>query len=256
MSDQFGGHGQFQGQDESLVGNQAGGAGGGGRMAMPPAGTPLTLFHFSSGICVAFGGFYGALYCIFGEFQPINVIQQMYLGIFGLLLMILDTPVANIKFVKEYREHMSKYIHLLTRVVGKGLTFVFLGLMTWVSLMTNDISVFLPIVVGLYIIVVGVITTFLGLRMSRKLDSMRQALIASGAGDIGGYRAKYDQFATNPAAGLNKSDFNTMFEQTVGGTFSDSDSRAIFNALSSGLEKTYITCEDLEYWKNGPFVCV
>jgi len=253
MGDQYGGQGgQLQGQDEALVGNQ----GGGGRSAMPPVASGLTLFHFAAGCCVAFGGFYGALYCIFGEFQPVNVIQQIYLGLFGVLLMILDTPTQGMKCVKEYREHMSKYIHLLTRVVGKGITFIFLGLMTWVSLMTNDVSVFLPVVVGLYIIIVGVVTTFLGARMSKKLNGLRIALQQAGQGDVGGYISKYDQAATNKAAGLTKNDFNSMFQQTVGGTFSDSDSRAIFNSLASDVHKTYITCEDLALWKDGPFVCI
>merc|ERR1719161_3180963 len=94
---------------------------------------------------------------------------------FGILMFALDFPVPNEK-VKMVRTHIYTFVLFMTRFVGRGVWYMFLGTMVFASLWDNGISPLLGFFLGGYIIILGGVTTFRGFQISRKLESLRIAL--------------------------------------------------------------------------------
>lgn len=221
--------------------------------------TPITYMHFFASTAITFGSAYGAFYCLFEDFQPVNMIQFLYLVVFGLGMMILDTPIGQSSpMIVTNREHVQTYVALLTRNVGKGAAFLFVGVMVWVGLLVNDVSVFLPAVLGIFIIGVGAVTAALGVRTSWLLNRMRYNMRDpnGGAGmGMDSFRMAYKQCASRPE-GLTKMEFNQLSQQFIGISFPEADLKSVFNALSSDIHKMFISEKDFVDWKDGPMVFV
>jgi len=224
----------------------------------PPPGaqgppSALTYIHFAASTCVTFGSAYGAFYCLFEEFQPVNVMQFLYLIVFGLGMMLLDVPIGN-KLVQDNREHVQTYVHLLTRNVGKGSTFIFVGVMVWVGLLQNNVSVFLPVVLGLFIILVGGVTTALAVRTSWLLNKMRYTM--RDPSGMESFRIVFMECASRKDLGLKYMEFNQLSSKFIGISFPEADLKSIFNALSTDMHKLTISEGDFAAWKDGPMVFV
>ena len=60
-------------------------------------------------------------------FSPFDVIIFSYLMVFGLVMVILDSPFQHPKIV-AFREAISKFCLFLTRFIGRGVTYLFCSL--------------------------------------------------------------------------------------------------------------------------------
>merc|ERR1712196_693220 len=117
---------------------------------------PLLKLHFAAAVCVAVSGAYGAIYCLVFDFQPLDMLQLIYLSAFGLMMVVLDMPVGwlgqHVASVQIVRGLILKYLNLVTRRVGKGLTFVFLGTACFASLWVNEVSYVPNVLVSIVVI--------------------------------------------------------------------------------------------------------
>jgi len=245
-----GGYGHpSQQQTEPMMGNQRSPPQG---QATPPGA--LTYLQFAAAACVTFGGIYGALWCILGEFQPVNCIMLLYIGAFGMLLMILDTPfMQSVKGVRDYKHHVCTYVHLLTRAVGKGMVLIFTGVMVWVGLWMNAESLVLACFMGGFIFVVGALTAGQGVHLSVKLNKIRAKMGEDGPGPIASLTASaYQNCCSQRQLGLTTTEFDRFCVELAGMSFPQkAEQYAIFNALSKHDNKEFVTIEDLQGWKDG-----
>jgi hypothetical protein len=183
-----------------------------------------------------------------------------YLLLFGMILAVLDMPIfGSAKFVPAVRTHIGRYIHLLTRMVGKSAVFTFLGCALFSAMWTNVESVFLKVlavVLSFFVVAVGLISLALGMMKSTHLNKIRQHF--QGDAEAVGHNAlsqAYERHARlQPQLGMTPQEFNQMANESKGISFDSSDLSLIFNALASSPKREAITLTDLHAWVKGSMV--
>jgi len=226
----------------------------------------LCTCWFGAGCCVTFGAGWGlaaAIQSAIGDVQefllkgPAEVVQLLCLLVFGVVVSLLDFPFADTSPTwRDVRDGIGKYVHLLTRLTGKGLVLVFLGTNLWALLWENDLSPLLAVLIGVLCVLVGFVTFAKGVGDSRKLNKMREYFrkVEHGPSEL---QQRYGECArTQGVKGLTHIEFNKLASQTGGLKFQPGDLRYIFNALSSRPHRDYVSLEDLENWVKTPYMAI
>jgi len=237
-----------QPENQNLLGAGGAAARPGGRPAGKLNMAKMDLWWFAAAICVILGGVIGTLDLLFTTFAPLDLIDEIYLLGFGLIMFVLDAPL-NFKFLMEVKAAVHKYSKFLTRLMGRGIWYIFLGTMTFATLWENQISYFFAVILGFFVFGIGVFSATFGFVKSRKLEKVRVQV--SQNRDTGKLEALYKNFAkTAPSLGLMRSEFNDMSQQLKGITFDPDELSYIFNALSSGPSdrEENIDYQALEEW--------
>jgi len=212
----------------------------------------MNLMWFAAACCVMLGSFISFMSELF-SLQWIDALEMGYLFIFGLLLAVLDTPLFNqVAIVSEMRTGIGKYIALLQRITGKGAAYIFLGCALWSSMFANledsGFLLFLAVLIGLFVVCIGVFSVAIAVLKSRNLNLVRLELRKEPMS----LKQMYDMYAKmNPTAGITQEEFKKMTQYARGVAFEHSDIKLIFNALSSNPRRDVITLEDLTGWVNG-----
>jgi len=151
--------------------------GGGSVKGMEESRLWKFLFFAAACVCVATSvlSVLSLMYNL--EFAPFDAVNQLYLALFGFVMIILDSPVPNESF-KRWRLHVFKFVRFMTRFVGRGAWYVFLGTLVFASLWDNNINPFLGIVLGGYVIGLGAVALTFGIRLSVKLESARKKILS------------------------------------------------------------------------------
>jgi len=225
--------------------NQGGGA-------PPPAGRvaalKMEIFWFAAACCVLAGGVIGTLDLLFTTFAPIDLLDEMYLVIFGAVMFVLDAPL-NFKALISFKQDIHKYCKFLTRLTGRGVWYIFMGTTTFATLWENSISMFLAVVLGFFVFGVGVASTTIGVVKSRKLEKVRLNVYQHK--QKGQLSQLFQQHArTSPTMGLTSQEFNDMCSTMRGVSFSPDELAAIFNALTS-TRVEFLSQQDLSDWTVG-----
>mmetsp|Transcript_22438 Transcript_22438/g.40487 ORF Transcript_22438/g.40487 Transcript_22438/m.40487 type:complete len:324 (+) Transcript_22438:72-1043(+) len=291
--DAQGSYGQQQGYGQQGYSYDQGGYGGQGYQqpgnypqggSLPAAGgmggakglnvtSDWSVAFFMAAVSVMLGAFLGAI-CLFFSFELVDFLEMSYLFIFGGVLALMDTPCFKaMKTVKDHREYFSKYVNLLTRVTGKGITFLFLGTSLFSSMWDNLEGVgleFFAFVLCLLPVLVGLAALVIGFIKSQKLNKARGAMMQ----DEANVAMLYNQYArTYPGeqGGLIMLEFNDLTNKMAGIKWEDADLKLIFNALVSNpawrpsnvnsggqygqaVEMAKIPREDLVAWVKGGMV--
>jgi hypothetical protein len=165
--------------------------------------------------------------------------------------------------------YIGKYISLVTRMTGKGITFLFLGSTLFCTIVNTCnaqgwkvLAFFIcavPVLAGVTAIVFGIIK-------SQKLSKARQHL-ATGA-----LQQRYEQYAQTyrgPQGGLTPTEFNGLTMENGGFMWEDADLKLVFNALvknptwrinpaaqqgTGPQEQPHIPRQDLLDWVQGGMV--
>lgn len=172
--------------------------------------------------------------CLLVSGELFDALELTYLVVFGAILAVLDTPFfKTIKLMGDLRMYIGKYINLVTRVTGKGVTFVFLGSTLFCTIVNTSGSQVWK-VLGFFICgvptLVGCAAIVIGIMKSQKLSKARQHL-ATGA-----LQQRYEQYAQThrgPQGGLTPAEFNGLTMENGGFKWEDADLKLIFNALVS-----------------------
>merc|ERR1712217_32335 len=99
--------------------------------------TSMNLVFFAAACCIMLGALIGGL-CLFFSFELVDCLGMCYLIVFGGILAVLDTPFfKQVKAMGDLKMYIGKYINLLTRVTGKGVTFLFLGCTLFIMMWDN-----------------------------------------------------------------------------------------------------------------------
>jgi len=225
----------------------------------PQNPSPINIIWFAAAGAIILGAIMGGLACTF-SLEWVDALEMAYLGVFGLVMAVLDTPVlTNIKIIPQLRIAIGRYVHLLTRVAGKGLVFLFLGCVLWSSMWANLENAFLlfcSVLFGGFVVLVGLTTGAVSVSKSISLDKVRKHFRqdggAIGQGALPGMYQKHARL--QPGLGVSPLEFNGMVNDCRGVNFDEGDLRLIFNALASAPRRNVISLADLQAWISGPMV--
>lgn len=194
-----------------------------------------SVAFFMAACCIMIGALIGGI-CLFFSFELVDFLEMSYLLVFGGVLALMDTPCfKNMKTVSDHKLYFSKYVNLLTRVTGKGVTFLFLGCSLFSAMWDNlegGLLLFLAFVLCALPVLVGFAALIIGFMKSQKLNRARQALPQ----DEVNVSMIYDQYArtfSGPQGGLTQLEFNDLTNKTAGIKWEDAELKLIFNALVS-----------------------
>lgn len=221
--------------------------------------TPITLIRFAAAISIVFGAFLGALACL-TSLEWVDTLEMSYLLVFGALLAVLDMPnFTQIASGAAMRLRIARYMHILTRVSGKSVVFLFLGCALFSAMWSNlehVVLLVLAVLIGVFVVSVGLLSVAIGLHRSMHLDKIRQHFRQDG--EAVGHNAvshMYERYARlQPKLGMTPQEFNQMATDARGVVFEKSDLPLVFNALSSSPKKDALTLTDFHAWVQGTMV--
>lgn len=232
-----------------------GGPGGGGgqvndmvsKMMEQGKKFPMTwkLLFFVAACCVTAAGVIGTLAFAFTTIQPFGLLDQIYLLIFGLFMVVVDCPFPHPQ-IKAAKLVIYKYFLFMTRFSGRGLWYLFLGCMSFGCLWDNNISPLLGFFIGGYVVGLGGASTFFGIQKSLKLDKVRKAVASQMASRGGGVEVFV------PPNGMTAQMFNEMSHSHTNISFTDEELEYIMNALSATVKAdAIISREEFAEWQRG-----
>jgi hypothetical protein len=172
------------------------------------------------------------------RWAPVSFTTQGFLLFFGTLMFVLDFPFShNSHTMTSIQIHLYKFMLFMTRFTGRGLWYTFLGSMIFVALFDLKISSFFGVLLGGFVSVLGIVTTGYGVLLSRKLNSVRQAVLANG----------FPQEC--PSQGFSKQDFRDLAQRVNQTDFTDDELDYITNGLSFTAHNTgMIMRDEYLYW--------
>lgn len=202
------------------------------------------LLFFVAACCTVAAAIISITYLISNfEFAPCSFMSELFLLFFGMIMLALDIPFRDpISHLGSIRFHTYKFLLFLTRFTGRGLWYVFLGTLIWAALWDLNISWFLGFTMGLYVILVGIISMVYGFRLSFKLDNVRKAIVDGG------------KPPNCPDGGFSKQQFKEAVlavHTSVGSpvAFSDDEVDYIMNGLSfTATNDGLITLDEYLFW--------
>jgi hypothetical protein len=201
---------------------------------------------------VLLGGIVGLLSTMMGpvwEGGIYDLVDNIYLILFGVIMVILDAPL-NFAGIVTWQTLVHKYCKALQLFTGRGIWYIFLGCMVFFTLWDNNEWGFGGLILGVYVFVVGGCSTVLGILKSNKLEKAREEVKRKGESQL---RALHRYYARKfPHEGLTPDEFNQLTTQTAGLTFDANDLDYIFGALSSN--RSCISQNDLYEWVTGQFM--
>lgn len=200
---------------------------------------------FAGAVDVFLTGIGGLIYWITQfTWAPATFTTQVFLLIFGLLMIVLDFPIPHPhKQLVTIRDNCYKFMLFMTRFMGRGLWYLFLGTMVFQCLWGGGLNWFLGVVCTLYLVLLGVGALVKGWSISAKLQQVREAIVNSGRGA--------EHYIARGQTGLSKEQFKAMVEQVTNqhDLFTNDDLDYIINALSfTPYNDGQVSMEECEYW--------
>jgi hypothetical protein len=191
------------------------------------------LGFFVAGCCTAGAGIIGVLNLALTTFAPFDLINELYLMLFGVLMLVIDFPVPHPK-VQSTKLTIYKYLLFMTRFTGRGIWYMFLGTMIFASLWDLGICPFLGFILGGYVVILGGVSIFYGVQKSIKLEQVRKAVQQRGSSTE----------HLCPPGGLAPGQFNEMANSLKGVKFSEEELGYIVNALSFTVKADNLISKD------------
>merc|ERR1719271_2337555 len=137
------------------------------------------LLFFIAACCTLGAATISILYMIFTfEFAPFSFTTVLFMLLFGFLMVVLDFPIPHPSpTLAAVRASIYKFFLFLTRFTGRGVWYLFLGTLIFATLFDLNISAFFGVCLGGYVGILGLVTLIFGVRLSQKLDVVRQELL-------------------------------------------------------------------------------
>jgi len=195
------------------------------------------LLFFIAACCTLAAATISILFMIFTfEWAPFSFTTVLFMLLFGSLMVVLDFPIPHPNpTLAAVRANIYKFFLFLTRFTGRGAWYLFLGTMIFATLYDLNISPFFGICMGGYVGILGLVTLFFGVRLSQKLEVVRQELL------IG------DKMC--PPNGYSMQGFKDLAMQVSKQDFTDDEIVYVFNSLSfNPMNDGVINPEEYKQW--------
>lgn len=195
-------------------------------------------FLFFTAACTAVaGGVVGFLETLEQMQNVFQAVTQIYLILFGLILVVLDMPdiqmTQGIIFVTKFA--INKYALIVTRFTGRGFMYLFLSAMVVGCLWVGDDAPFLGFILGGYLVAIGLLAIYKGIAKSLKLDRVRRNIKTSCA-----QRGKEYINMICPGSGLTGEQFSELIVQMQGEKFTEEEMSYVMNALSMKIKSVMV----------------
>jgi len=139
------------------------------------------ILFFTAAICVLVTSVIAFLCMLFSfVWAPFSHLSVIFLLILSIVMIVLDAPLPQNDKLDMVRVRVYKYLLFMTRFTGRGIWYAFLGTEVWVVLWDNDLVgwlKWLAIPLGVYPVLLGIGSGLYGLMLSRKLNSVRKAIM-------------------------------------------------------------------------------
>lgn len=231
--------------------------------------TGMNMVLFGAACCIMFSSFI----CFLGSLTSnwVHGLEMLYFFLFGVLLAVLDTPFfKTIKAIGDLKMYIGKYVELLTRVTGKGVSFIFVSSSLFASMWINfegGFIRFIAVVTNLFVGGVGAAAIVIGVMKSNKLNKAKMQLQNGVLENRYPYWAQ--RYRNSPQGGLTPNEFNNLTMENGGFKWEDADLKLIFSALvanpswrisalnsqqgnnPTAMDEPRIPLEDLKRWVYG-----
>ncbi|CAD7955021.1 unnamed protein product [Amoebophrya sp. A120] len=210
-------------------------------------GGMFKFMFFTSASIVTFSGILSIVVAATNMRPPFDFINYVFLTIFGLIMMAMDAPNET-PFLRGFRAALLYYALFMTRFVGRGIWYLFLGSITVGALYDNDILPALGWVLGGYIMGVASYSIFYGIKLSKNLEAVRKKILDQGPEQWGAYI---------PPNGMSKIQLRDLASALTTVTFKDEELNYIVAGMSMDFRDDGIISQDeFEAWVRGPDMLV
>jgi hypothetical protein len=201
------------------------------------------LLFFTCAACTTAAGIMSLIVGVMTFAAPFDYINFVFLTLFGLVMLVVDVPLDNM-YIRNFRYAIFHYALFMTRFIGRGLWYIFLGSMVFGALYDNGICPSLGFILGAYMCVVAVCSLQFGLRLTNSLEEVRTKVVEQGPEKWGAYI---------PPRGMTKTQFKDMAVALKGTVFSEEELDYIVQAFSFEVKADDIISRDeFEEWCRGP----
>ncbi|CAD7974488.1 unnamed protein product [Amoebophrya sp. A25] len=137
------------------------------------------LAFFLCGAITFASGVLSIISAVVSMMPPFDFINFVFLTLFGAVMLVLDLPLDN-RYVANFKSAVFTYALFLTRFVGRGLFYLFLGSMVFGALWDNQVAPFLGFIFGGLITAVAGASLYVGGRLSYQLEELRKKVVRQG----------------------------------------------------------------------------
>jgi len=136
-------------------------------------------------------------------FSPFQYILNAYVLLFSLILVVYEFP-KGFSLLTSLRDWCDVWLKAFNRLVGRGFFYIFIGTIVltaygWIGYL-----------VGVVVIVVGFISVFIGLMLSKKLRDMRRDLQERFGNDFVRIQEQFSRFDTDRNGFIDANEFGAM----------------------------------------------
>lgn len=200
------------------------------------------LLFFVAACCVIVAGALSIFSGVINMISPFDFINYAYLTLFGFLMLVIDFPIEH-PVIRNLKMSIFHYALFMCRFVGRGIWYMFLSAMTVGALWDNEVSPFLGFFLGGYVFFLSIYCILYGVRLSAKLESVRQKVLEQGPEQWGAYI---------PPSGMTKTQFRELAVSLKGIVFTDEELVYIVNAFSFEVRSDdVISKEEFDEWARG-----
>lgn len=202
---------------------------------------------FTCACCVTAAGTLSIFVGIMEFLPPFDFVNFVYLTLFGLIMMVIDSPIEN-GLIRNFKNVIFHYALFMTRFVGRGGWYLFLAAMTVGALWDNSVSPLLGFFLGGWIGGVAIASLVYGIQLSLTLEAVRKKVLEQGPEKWGAYI---------PPSGMTKTQFKEMAVALKGTVFTEEQLNYIVAAFSFEVRSDDIISRDeFEEWCRGPTMLV
>lgn len=202
------------------------------------------LLFFSCATCTLAAGVISILVSLTGVLvAPFDLINYVFLTLFGLIMIIVDFPVDN-PAIRNFKYSLWHYALFMTRFLGRGFWYIFLSAMQFGTLFGNDLCPFLGFIMGGWTIAVAIYSIIYGAKLSMKVEGVRRKIREQGRDQWGAYI---------PPNGMSKQQFRDLAASLKNIVFTEEEMTYIVAAFSFEVRSDDIISRDeFEDWINAP----
>jgi hypothetical protein len=187
------------------------------------------------------------------EWAPGTFFGNLFLLVFGLLMVVLDFPIPHPhQSLVDVRDNIYKFVLFMTRFTGRGVWYLFLSTLIFSTLWDGGPSWMMGLFFTGYLIILGLVASYKGGMMSYKLNKVREEILKS--------NRSAEHYLAPRQTSLSKVQFQAMVESvTRDKDFFDTDELDyVINALSfTPYNDGQVSMEEIEYWlSEGPMMIV
>lgn len=187
---------------------------------------------------------------------PASFVTTSCLTGFGFMMLVLDAPVPHTKpWLLGIRDGAYKFVLFLTRFTGRGIFYVWLGTLVWVTMYdegTGYCQYFIGILGSTYLVVVGALACWKGYILTKQLSKIKENINEYG-------RAGFPKGMSS----MSKDQFHELVNESVntprGGKpiFTEHDLDYAINAIAShAYHGNTISAEEYERWVNAEWPAI